>query len=322
MMFGVKNYIKSGRVRNIMAKTIKFNLICDRKPVRTIEDLRENFSIEDMLAYYNNKLLQRWLDVRGSNKELALVEALDTKDVLELVKSLIKIFEIETDKKVIEENIYILAYRNEAKVLLDSYNKNNYQKQEIIDDYYTGYRELVMTIIEHKSDIVKIKAALKEIDQHYKYLFELNYRELFFTFCEKAPMALFAMLMRECMRKKYLPIFRKTENGEIVSDLELNNDKKNMFNKLITLTSSQNLKQILGDTLKSFSGITDGYWKDVEDMGKQYMILRMENGNYVRDTGVKDGDMDSNGVNNKFPIISGIDYKSNSSSDQLLYMEV
>lgn len=53
-----------------MAKTIKFNLICDDKPVRTIEDLQNNFSIEDVLSYYNNKLLQRWLEVRGYTEEL------------------------------------------------------------------------------------------------------------------------------------------------------------------------------------------------------------------------------------------------------------
>ena len=35
-----------------MAKTIKFNLICDNTPVRTIEDLQNNFSIEDVLNYY------------------------------------------------------------------------------------------------------------------------------------------------------------------------------------------------------------------------------------------------------------------------------
>lgn len=35
-----------------MAKTIKFNLICDGKSIRTIEDLQENFSVEDILKYY------------------------------------------------------------------------------------------------------------------------------------------------------------------------------------------------------------------------------------------------------------------------------
>lgn len=48
-----------------MAKTIKFNLICDEKPVRTVEDLQNNFSIEDVLDYYRNGLLTRWLKVRG-----------------------------------------------------------------------------------------------------------------------------------------------------------------------------------------------------------------------------------------------------------------
>lgn len=46
-----------------MAKTIKFNLICDGHPIRTLEDLRENFSIEDVLEYYGNGLLEKWLRV-------------------------------------------------------------------------------------------------------------------------------------------------------------------------------------------------------------------------------------------------------------------
>lgn len=48
-----------------MAKTIKFNLICDGFPVRTLEDLQNHFSVEDVLTYYHNRLLHRWLTVRG-----------------------------------------------------------------------------------------------------------------------------------------------------------------------------------------------------------------------------------------------------------------
>ena len=40
------------------------------KPVRTIEDLRENFSIEDILDVYNNRLLHRWFAVRGYSEVL------------------------------------------------------------------------------------------------------------------------------------------------------------------------------------------------------------------------------------------------------------
>ena len=63
-----------------MAKTIKFNLICDEKPVRTIEDLQDNFSIEDIYRYYGNGLLLRWLDVRGYVAEAEKVKAISSKD--------------------------------------------------------------------------------------------------------------------------------------------------------------------------------------------------------------------------------------------------
>ena len=44
-----------------MAKKIKFNLICDGYSTRTIEDLQNHFSVEDMLKYYKNGLLAKWL---------------------------------------------------------------------------------------------------------------------------------------------------------------------------------------------------------------------------------------------------------------------
>ena len=53
----------------IMAKTIKFNLILDNYPVRNIEGMQEHFSIEDMLKYFKNGLLLRWLKVREYEKE-------------------------------------------------------------------------------------------------------------------------------------------------------------------------------------------------------------------------------------------------------------
>lgn len=340
-----------------MAKTIKFNLICDGNPVRTIDDLRNNYSIEDMLAYFDNGLLHRWLEVRGYIDELNLVKGIKETAPLEITKQLIKIFEVEQDEQVVEEHIYILAYKDERDFLNGEYAKNSKKTQVVIDDYHAGYRELVMTIIENNTDMAKIKAALKEIDENYNSLFELNYRELFFAFFREAPMALFAMLMRDKMRDKYLPteierpeggtlssiegasglvtkVFgltssinnqsESTESEEVqyIMDTEIDADKRTMYGRLISLTTISKLEEIFQDTLCSYAGITDGYWKDVEDKDKKYMILRMESGNYVRGTGVKDGDMDSADINNHFVIMDGIDYKSNNATQRLLYIEV
>ena len=57
-----------------MAKTIKFNLMIDEQPVRDIKGLQENFCIDDILDLYQNRLLQKWLDVRGFDEYLKKVE--------------------------------------------------------------------------------------------------------------------------------------------------------------------------------------------------------------------------------------------------------
>ena len=81
-----------------MAKTIKFNLMCDGYPCRNIEDVQEHFCIEDMLEYYESGLLKRWLEVRGFKDELAEVEAIKATEVLQITEELIRIFEILTDE--------------------------------------------------------------------------------------------------------------------------------------------------------------------------------------------------------------------------------
>ena len=64
-----------------MAKTIKFNLNCDGHPVRTLEDLREHFSMEDVLEYLNNGMLARWLDIRGYAAEKEQVEQITAQNM-------------------------------------------------------------------------------------------------------------------------------------------------------------------------------------------------------------------------------------------------
>ncbi|MFJ7970054.1 hypothetical protein [Psychrobacillus sp. NPDC096389] len=306
-----------------MAKTIKFNLICDGKPVRTLEDLKNNFSIEDIITYYNNKLLQRWLNVRGYKEELEKVEILQELDTLELIKELIVIFEIETNPIAIEENTYMLEYKQEMEFLAEEYKKINFEISTIIDDYHVGYIQLVETIIENKNDIAKIKAVIKEIDRRYFELYELDYHNLFFKLHHSAPLAVFVMLMNSNMRKKYLPIPSKEEDGTIIEDIYKNSYKKQIYSMISELTSNHSkLKEVLGENLQSFAGITDGYWKDVETGEKQYMILKMESGNYIRSTGISGGDLGSAEIKNTFIILDGIDYKSNNENHKLFYMEV
>ncbi|MCD4819954.1 MAG: hypothetical protein K8S23_14820 [Candidatus Cloacimonetes bacterium] len=71
-----------------------------------------------------------------------------------------------------------------------------------------------------------------------------------------------------------------------------------------------------------FSGKTDDYWKDLEPKNKKYMIISMQEGNFIRNSAKQGEQFSATDVNGKFPILNGIDYKSNNASQKLIYMEV
>lgn len=308
-----------------MAKTIKFNLLCDEKPIRNLDDLKENFVIEDILNYYNNKLLQKWLKVRGFEEEFEKVNKINEKEDEKIIYKLIEIFEIETNKDKIEESIEILKYKRENEIYLEEYKKLNFKKAEIIDDYYEGYDAIIESIIHSSGDMPKIKAAIKKIEEDYYYIFQNNFFSIYNLFFKECPMAIFAILMREKLR----PFLLKAESHKDikVSALEFDYTYKNSIEIIYkSLSTSMNsdtwIEESLKDYLKVYSGYTEQYWKDLETSEKEYMILKIVNGNFVRNFGKKDENYSATDINVQFKILKGIDYMSNNANHKLFYLEV
>lgn len=177
-----------------MAKTIKFNLILDNQSVRTIEDLRENFSIEDVLEVYNNGLLQRWLEVRGYSEILEKINDIAYDSNIDIIKRLINIFKIEIKNEKVEEGVEILEYINKRKIKLQEYNELNFKTQKIIEDYHLEYQNLIEDIIENKDDMSKIKANIKQFEDIYFELFKCTFHKLYYRLKENAPLAVFAIV--------------------------------------------------------------------------------------------------------------------------------
>lgn len=303
-----------------MHKTIRFNLICDEKPVRTIEDLQNNFSIEDVLAYYNNQLLRRWLLVRGYEEELKAVSAITSTEPMEIIKELIRIFNVTADEEKVEESIYMLQYLEEREELCAIYQQENYNVTHIIEDYQAGYRQLVDGILENPNDAAIIKANIAEIVSSYSWVLELDHRNLFYTLAEKSELAIMCLLMNAKSRNYYLPVRETDENGTVTVGTDP--DKRQMFAQICRTIGEPAFTSKLEGNLFSFSGITDGYWKDLKPKGKQYMIISMGKGDYVRSAGQTGGDLSYDDILDRFVIVNGIDYKSDSDTRKLLYMEV
>lgn len=306
-----------------MAKTIKFNLICDNNPVRTLEDLQNNFSIQDVLECYQNRLLHRWLNVRGYTDELEKVSAITTDKPVEIIKQLIAIFDVERDEKKVEEEIYMLEYLDERKELYAIYHKGKSKAQNIINDYVTGYDQLFRGILENPGDVAKIKANIAEMTQNYSLLVQYNYRTLLLKLLnENLYLAVMCLLMNDMLRVYYLPVRTTDEEGNLLNEFNGGDEQEFMYKRICNIVKKSEFRDQLGDNLKICAKQTNGYWDDIETKDKKYMIISMQNGNFVRATGETGGDLGVDDINNLFVIIDGIDYKSNNATHELLYMEV
>lgn len=73
---------------------------------------------------------------------------------------------------------------------------------------------------------------------------------------------------------------------------------------------------------QSYSGITDGYWKDLQPKGTKCLILSMEDGNFIRNSGKNGEELNAEAINKEFLILDGIDYKSNNADHALIYMVI
>lgn len=83
-------------------KIIKFDLPIDGVKVKTVEELRDHFTLE-MLAHARSGLLAKWLSSRKLQDELAAVKALDGAEDHAFLKGLCKVFGVEADDLVIVE---------------------------------------------------------------------------------------------------------------------------------------------------------------------------------------------------------------------------
>lgn len=291
-----------------MAKTVKFNLIMDNHPVRNIEGLQEHFSIEDMLKYYENGLLIRWLNVRGYYSYLEEVEKIDTsEDKKIIVTKLIKIFGVEEEENRIEESIAILRYLEEENKLNMIYKNNKIEKDQIINDYHTGYIQLICHMEDNKDNMAVLKADALELEREYAGLFKLDHNALYERLLKNSPKAIFAMLTRDVFRDYWL-------NEEICPEV---------YEDITTqLLQTRKVKEVLGDDLKIVKRNTQAMWDPIERPEIKIMLISIQSGTFVKNAGEFYEKMDSVDVNGKLLKFNGLEYQCNNKFYELLYMEV
>lgn len=291
-----------------MAKTIKFNLILDGYSVRNIEEVREHFSVEDMLKYYGSGLLQRWLKVRGYEKELAAIEKIEPQaGNKEVVFELIEAFDMaDISKDQVEESVAILEFTDDERVRNALYAEDAISKKEIIADYHSTYRKIVDYMIEHKKSMPLLKAAALQMERECLGLFELDQSRLFGLLYNRAPMAIYAMLMIDSFR-----------------NIWLNDDYNDLYrSELNNIASAYMGKEILGDYIRIVTRDTQAMWDPIERSEVTVMVIAIGNGTFIKNAGEFHEKLSITDVNGKLLKMNGLEYQCNDARKELLYIEV
>lgn len=290
-----------------MAKTIKFNLLCNGKSIRNLDDFRNNFNVEDVLRYYNNGILIKWLEVRGYLKELEDVTKIDTNNISDLILSLAKIFEVTDDYDKIKENLYIYTYENELKKLIREQYAVSKEYNDIIKYYHNKYNELIDEIIDNPNDKSIIKSSVAILVNDYIKLLEIDAKRVFDLLLKQSPLAIYTMLTHDLARKVFL-------GNEYF--------KKQLSSNINSLSARKMLVSQTNDNIKLFQNITDYYWKDLVERNTKVLIIYMGKGTFVRSSGKIGEEITAEEAMNNFSILNGLDYKNNNIENELLYMEV
>ena len=196
-----------GTIDDIKTNKLKFNLLISGKECRTLEEVKENFNIDDIKKYYDSDLLERWL-LNNDYKDLYYeIKYLKKEEIFDLpayyymghinikIKQGLKDIFFPEHKK----NETVSSFVSITSNYKDYYNYNDYKNYSTADEYFNNYKKIVNIIINDKTDY--IKSYIDLLAERYSYFFKYDYKNFIKKIMEnKNYYALFYMLYNDFMR--------------------------------------------------------------------------------------------------------------------------
>lgn len=316
-------------------KQIKFNLLVDNVPVRSLAELRENFNISDIHEYFLSGQLVNWLTSRNCIAEAQSVAAIDKNTSLEeYLPKLLNV--LGCDSAASQDAVQLFIFETQERVkqkklILD-------QQEKIGETLAKGiqcYQDCCQRIIELQDDFSQVKAAVNTLLNHYGSLFQMDYMHFFEIMQEKCPLAIFAVLMNEKYRNYFL-VKKDQESGSSLT-AAFHKEVVEFAKAKLVYSQQGKLDLQVGDMiverdhpwyqkgyLKIIGGPennTEGQWDRVTN--KKVMIIYSLNAslqiwqNYDKDL-IYQGTDDEE----RFPIFDTLEQRTNTDKSIILYMEI
>ena len=156
---------------------LKFNLLIGGKECRTLEEVKENFNIDDIKKYYDSDLLERWL-LNNDYKDL-YYEIKYLKEKICDSPACYHMGHINIKIKQGLKDIFFPEYKKDETVssFVSNnyfYNYNDYKNYSTADEYFNNYKKIVNIIINDKTEYSKIYIDL--LSERYRYFFVYDYK--------------------------------------------------------------------------------------------------------------------------------------------------
>ncbi|ASJ21418.1 hypothetical protein BHAMNSH16_07080 [Brachyspira hampsonii] len=298
-------------IDDIKTNKLKFNLLIGGKECRTLEEVKENFNIDDIKKYYDSDLLERWL-LNNDYKDLcSKIQALKSKYIFDHTIGPLKAHPVMlVNVKQELKDTFFPEYKKDKifpaftiSYYDDHYNYNDYKNYSTADEYFYNYKKIVNVIINDSTDY--IKSYIDLLAERYSYFFYYDYKNFIKKIMEnKNYYALFCMFYNDFMRYY----------------LKEDDNVSNFINEKIIKNISEKVNNDFS-YVKYYSkseSNSDGHF--IEISNKECIILYIENAS-VTSINNKEKVYNKDKINNKFIKINGIRYNWQY-NNKIVYIEM
>lgn len=299
-------------------KKINFNLKIDGKQIRTLEDLRANFNIDDIYEYYNKGLLTNWCENREFLQQKDELKSIDKnakrKDIILEIASIFDVGDIERIKDLYEQRELIELHK---KNLID-FRKADEDRRKIISDYYEEYVQIKEMLFNEKEK-EKVKKYLKEIETNYNLFFKLERFDVFSEAIMNAPLVALSMIADPYYRE----FFCFTDlNGESYNIG--NQGYENEFRHIVLEKFMKHLREdnVDFEGRKTSKGGTGKTWVSLAKNDRKIIVLKIDSMCEFKPYGEMDKAICHGKDLKNFKIMNGLEFMTNTQGDSITYWEV
>lgn len=198
-------------------KKIKFFIRINGVPCHTLDDLQQNFYLQDVMDLHYQDILRRWLTALELKKEAAALPAVDAvENKVAMGQKLVEILCPNFDKNSLRAALDTLQFDMNAEQQIAIVKQGQKMRTEFVETYHASFEELLCLASERRDDFEFLCLTAICLVEDYWFLVEENIEKFSNRLFSDVPCLFFPLLAL----------------GKFYGDEHGNNVRKKLFNRI------------------------------------------------------------------------------------------